>query len=74
MLESGRKATQEIEKHKQENVRLHKENEAMQRNLKEWISTASANANLITGLEHTIRLLTSEKRDYELLLTKYSRK
>ena len=39
--------------------------------LKEWMSTAKTNANTIIGLEQKIRHLNSEKRDLELLITKY---
>jgi hypothetical protein len=42
-----------------------------QEDIKEWMATVGNNVAMINSLEQKVRQITSEKRDYELLLTRY---
>ena len=44
----------------------------VQNDLKDWMTTAENNAVLISTLEQKIRQISSEKRDFELLLTRFA--
>eukprot|EP00826_Nyctotherus_ovalis_P020861 TRINITY_DN16624_c0_g1_i1.p1 TRINITY_DN16624_c0_g1~~TRINITY_DN16624_c0_g1_i1.p1 ORF type:complete len:126 (-),score=20.06 TRINITY_DN16624_c0_g1_i1:128-505(-) len=50
---------------------LFSQNEALQNDLKEWISTAETNSILVNTLEQKIKQISDEKKDYEALLTRY---
>jgi len=46
------------------------QNEGLQNELKEWISTAETSNILVNALEQKIKQISDEKKDYELLLTR----
>jgi len=50
---------------------ISKEKEKAQEDIKEWMTTVGTNVAMINSLEQKVRQITSEKRDYELLLTRY---
>ena len=45
----------------------------LQAELKDWAATVESHTTLIHSLEEKMRLLGSEKRDFELLLTRQGR-
>lgn len=47
-----------------------KERERIQSELTEWMTAAENNTKLVASLEQKTKFLTSEKRDFELMISK----
>ena len=79
LLESSNVVLSETEKElKRDKERLSEEfeeiilqKEKAQNDLKDWMANSAKNVAMINTLEQKIRQIASEKRDYELLLTRY---
>ncbi len=50
---------------------LSAQKEKVESDLKDWMATAENNTIMINTLEQKVRQITSEKRDFELMLTRY---
>ena len=46
-------------------------NDKLQNEIKDWIATAENNSIMANSLEQKVKQISTEKRDYELLLTRY---
>jgi len=71
LAESEKELIENKEKLIDEITEIRAQKEKLENDIKDWMSTAENNTILVNTLEQKIRQITSEKRDFELLLTKY---
>ena len=70
-MESQMKLKEDKELLNEEYKNVIKKRSEMQGEMNNWQATAEANSTLMQEQEEKIKRLVSEKRDFELLLTRY---